>query len=484
MAEKLIRAKLITKDQAQECASELTQSELTVDDFLRVAKRRGVLTAFHVERINKDEIDDLVLGDYRLLYKAAAGSFARVFKAERMKDGAIVAIKLLRHRHATIPAEVARFHREAKLLMSLRHENIVPIYDVDHEDERHFFVMEFISGGNLRDLVKSRQKFSSVDATKIVYQIAAGLEYALARGVGHRDLKGSNVLMSDTGVVKLVDFGLAGHEDAYGLDDQRAVEYATLEKASRAPLDDARSDLFFLGAIYYQLVTGQSPFRPAKTVEERKDPTRYMGLKPVRMLNPGVSPKVAPVIEKLLRFEPEHRHQSPTELKNDLREVLTQFNEPIPGEKPKPIPKAPLEKPRPTVLCVDHRPKMQDRLREYLSRRGFRVLLISDISRVKQRLRNSPPDALLMMGESIGDEIFDAYNFVQDGAFEPPIACVAVLNEEQGKQKDQLLQTGTSRILAPPIMLRDLRRELYYSLQKVLSDSRMIMLPDVPDSNE
>ncbi|WP_310821177.1 serine/threonine-protein kinase [Stratiformator vulcanicus] len=479
LAEQLVGERLVTKTQVREIAAELNVKEADVDAFFKVAVRKGILTSFHVERIKKGELDGLVLGDYRLLFKAAAGSFARVFKAESLRDGRIFAIKLLRNRHAMVASEVARFHREAKLLMTLRHRNIVPIFDVGNEGEHHFFVMEFVGGGNLRELVTIRKRFEPVEACQIIYQIAKGLEYALERGVSHRDLKSSNVLMTETGVIKLVDFGLAGHDDQYGLDDQRVVEYTVLEKVSRAPDDDPRSDLYFLGVIFFELLVGRSPLRKAVTYEERKEPSRYTMLDPIRRVQPTLALDVAEVVDHLLRVDPAHRFQTPKEVADELARVLRNMNESVPGEAPNRPPPRPLEKPRPSVMCVDHRPAFQDKLRDYLSKRGFRVMIVSDSSRAVARLRNNPPDAILLMGDSVGDELFEAFDKIQEWSNDPKVACVAVLGESLIDRSDELCETGSCRIVKPPIVLRDIRRELYLALSKVLSDSRMIMLPKV-----
>ncbi|MEM1063524.1 MAG: protein kinase, partial [Planctomycetota bacterium] len=116
-----------------------------------------------------------MLGDYKLLYKAAAGGFARVFRAVSLEDGRSCALKLLKEGRSSEDGEVARFYREAKLLKRLRHRNIVPIYDIGQVGDSHFFTMEFVGGGNLKDLVRTRGAYAGGEATAIVYQIVAGL---------------------------------------------------------------------------------------------------------------------------------------------------------------------------------------------------------------------------------------------------------------------------------------------------------------------
>src|SRR6218665_1389137 len=132
--------------------------------------------------------------------------------------------------------------------------------------------MEFVEGGNLRDFLKIRGKLAPAEACRFALDIARGLEYALKFGIAHRDLKSTNVLMSSTGVAKLIDFGLAADESLLnraGTDLQQALEYSTLEKGSGAPPNDPRSDLFFLGTILYEMVAGQEPYPRTRDREER-----------------------------------------------------------------------------------------------------------------------------------------------------------------------------------------------------------------------
>ena len=186
----------------------------TVESMLQLLERRLLLTPLQTGRILKGETEGLVLGKYKLLYRNASGSFARVFRAASLDDNRVVALKLLRERWADDPRTVASFEREAHICQRFSHPNIVPIYDIGNEGRFHYFTMEFVEGGNLRDFMKIRRKLSVPEATRCLLHICQGLEYALKMGASHRDLKLTNVLMSSTGVAKLVDFGLAGAASA------------------------------------------------------------------------------------------------------------------------------------------------------------------------------------------------------------------------------------------------------------------------------
>ena len=258
----LIQSKLVEPAQLQECMVRLQSRGQSIDGLIRELEVRHLLTPYQAAKLRKRDLEGLLLGRFKLLYRNASGSFARVFRGCSIDDGRMIGIKVLRSRWAEDPRKVTLFKREGELGKRLKHKNIVPIYEVGSEGNQHFLTMEFVEGGNFRELLRGRGKFSPEEATRYAIDIAEGLEYALSLGVTHRDMKLTNVLLSAQGVAKLVDFGLAGQDALLrSIDEEvdRAVEYATLERNTGAPDNDPRSDLYFLGAIYYELLTGQAP---------------------------------------------------------------------------------------------------------------------------------------------------------------------------------------------------------------------------------
>jgi serine/threonine protein kinase len=269
-------------------------------------------------------------------------------------------------------------------------------------------------------------------------------------------------------VAKLVDFGLAGDEvmdsEAGGDSLQRALEYATLERGTNAPPNDPRSDLYFLGGIYYELLTGVPPYPRTHSREERKQFSRYSSIRPIRSVDPNVPKSVVEIVERLMKIHPEQRYQSAGLVRNDALAALAELE-----GRGRPAPAA-AEEPRngktpmPTVLCIEHRLKQQDVIRDYLSRRGFRVLLFNDVRRALSRVRTDPPDCVVMMGDSIGEEIVDVYDQIRELNGER-FVNIAVLAERQAALRSQLEQTSTSRVMVQPITLRELRREIHVLFQ-------------------
>ena len=164
----------------------------------------------------------------------------------------------------------------------------MPIYEVVSQGDNPFLVMDFVEGRNLREFIKIRKKFEPAEATRLMIDVAAGLSYAFERGICHRDLKMSNILVSSRGQAKLVDFGLAGGEatdDDPEAANPRTIDYAGLERATGVRKDDPRSDIYFLGCIYYHLLTGVPPIAETRDRTQRLSQTPF----PERDADPGLS---------------------------------------------------------------------------------------------------------------------------------------------------------------------------------------------------
>jgi serine/threonine protein kinase len=331
--------------------------------------------------------------------------------------------------------------------------------------------MEFVEGGNLRDFLTIRGKLSPLEATRCVLEIAQGLADALTRGLTHRDMKLTNVLMSARGVAKLVDFGLAGAEgsgpggSARGESAQRAIEYATIEKGTGVQRDDPRSDLYFLGAIYFELLTGIPPFARTKDRVERAQFSRYAGVRPLSQVDASIPRSVTKVVERLMQINPNLRYQTPNEAIGDLRTVLHELmnGTAAPGDANN---GKPAERTQPMVMCIENRPESQDVLRKYFSKHGYRPLILSDIERGLNRVRDNPPDCVVIMGEAVGEDAVRGYRKIPEIASENAPACVLVLSEKQKKLREDLTETGTMRIAQQPLSLRELHRLVHKALKR------------------
>ncbi len=430
------------------------------EEFVSQLEKQQILTGFQIERLRSGDTEGLVLGDCKLMYRVASGSFARFYRGANVITGQQLGIKVLRDRWANDPDFVSLFRREGEIGKRLIHPNIVPIYEVGSSGKQHFLLMEFVEGGNLRDFLKIRKKFTPVETLKFAIDALKGLDYALRQGITHRDLKMTNVLMSSSGVAKLIDFGLAADESmiskAQGHALQNALEYSTLEKHTGAPRNDPRSDLYFLGGILFELLTGQPPYARTRDRDERKSFHRYRDVPPIETLDPSLPRSVRSIVNKLMDIEPIQRYQTPTEVLGDVQRALISIN----NQSTR------VESGKPTVLCLESRPKHQDFFRDYLSSRGFQVVIVSDPQRALRRISENPPECLLVLGDSMGDEVVDFFTQAIRAGRDSRLAGVIVLAETQKELASRIsVPPGRARILVQPVNLRDVRHEIETAIE-------------------
>jgi len=222
LVEQLLLIGLISRDQLREARADAEDG--SPEAAIQSCLRKDWITSWQLERLRKGDAGNFFFGPYRALFHLAEGTFARVYRGERSETGEPVAIKVLRNRFATDPVAVASFHKEAEAGMKLRHDNIVRILDSGRLDDKHFMAMEYVEGMNLREFLRLRGRLRGDEALPLMIGLAHGLKYSHDRGVAHRDIKATNVLISNTGVAKLVDFGLADdHDDDEDFDEREAA---------------------------------------------------------------------------------------------------------------------------------------------------------------------------------------------------------------------------------------------------------------------
>ncbi|MEQ8848530.1 protein kinase [Botrimarina sp.] len=441
-----------------------------VDEFAQAMVRKGLVTNYQLERLQKGLRDGYIYGDYRVLYCVGSGTFARVFRAVNMNTGEIHAVKVLRSRHSNTQ-KADFFRREGELGKKLQHPNIVPIHDVVSRGGVSYIVMDFIEGRNLRDLYKVRKKFAWDEAGGILCDVLAGLHYAFGQGVTHRDLKMSNVLVASDGVGKLVDFGLAALDGVAGEDSgvDRTVEYAALEKATGVRKDDTRSDVFFAGYMLHQMVTGVASLPEGRNRAQRFTRDVFDAIKPVIELAPSVPMPLAMVLSRALEMDPAKRYQTPgdmlTELKLAMRRAKGSENA---------INERSLEdlegigddgKPR-RILVVESDKKRQDVLRELFKRNGYRVLVASDGARALSRFTTDPSaaDIVLFCGASLGADAVRAFNQLGEDRGTATVPAVLLLEESQANWADAAKVNDHRGVVSMPVKLRRLREAVLSAL--------------------
>src|SRR5579883_1178226 len=296
---------LITREQLREATADA--GDVAPDAVLRTLLRKGWLTSWQIDRLKKGDPTGFFFGDCKVLFHLAEGTFARVYRGQHPAGGP-VAIKVLRQRFAQLPEAVSRFHKEAEAGMRLDHPNIVRVIDVGQQDNRHYMIMEYVEGMNLRDFLKLRVRMTAQQALPLMVGLAHALKYSLDRGVTHRDIKGTNILISNKGVAKLVDFGLAtmeGDDSKEAGKSQRTVDYSALERTCNSPKGDPRSDIYFLGCVFYQMVTGQLPMEEAESKDLLKKMLKrsFGAIKPISDHPYAPDEELAAIIEKMMKVD-------------------------------------------------------------------------------------------------------------------------------------------------------------------------------------
>src|ERR1051326_4237732 len=274
------------------------------------------------------------LGNYKITHKLGAGGQGTVYKATDQKLGRTVVVKVLPPELTVKETNLKRFEREARLASALDHPNICTIFDMDEAQGLHFIAMQYVEGKNVRQLVNGRP-LELESALRIAIQVTDALAIAHARGIIHRDIKSGNVMVTDTGQVKILDFGLAKLIDeneaaTSGLHQTELTEvgvpygtatYAAPEQAKGDKVD-ARADIFSTGVLLYEMLTGTWPFRGKSAVDVRHA-VIHDGAKTLAEMRPGTTPsRLQEILDKTLQKDPRDRYQRIGELRDDLRKVL------------------------------------------------------------------------------------------------------------------------------------------------------------------
>jgi len=262
-------------------------------------------------------------GRYEILDKLGEGAMGVVYRARDASLGRVVALKMLSADLGTEEELHQRFQREAEAIGRLSHPNIVTVYDVGEASGQLYMAMELLEGNDLRSLIETRANIALADRVRILIQICAGLAYAHSRGVVHRDIKPANILVGSDGRVRILDFGLA-RVSARSTITRRGVilgtpDYMAPEQAMGKGVD-RRSDIFSAGAVFYEFLTLEKPFK-GKTLHAVLYQIISDDAEPVLTLNPEVPVRLASVVHRMLRKDPDQRYGVMEEVSQDLAEI-------------------------------------------------------------------------------------------------------------------------------------------------------------------
>ncbi|TWT52803.1 Serine/threonine-protein kinase PrkC [Rubripirellula amarantea] len=465
---------------------EMGAGDHTLQDVVKAMQRQGIVTTLQTDKILKGDRHGYFYGDYKVLYLIGAGTFARVYRAEKF-GGEVYAIKVLRKRFRDEIKELEQFLREGRMGLRLRHPNIVSILEVVPDVHNPFLVMEFVEGQTLRELVKVRGKLPADLALRLMYEIASGLAYAASLGIAHRDLKLSNVLVSSDGKAKLVDFGLAALTDRNNPEkmadcpNARAIDYAALERGTGVRKDDPRSDVYFAGNMLYHMIAGTPALTETRDRLARLNVSRFQEIPPLHERVPDVPGIANHLVQRAMAFNPEKRIQSAAALQAEVKKAIKILEEGKSGtgDQPYNLPMADHQDDDedPTnegegyvVMLVESKPGLQNAIRERLKSRGYRVLVISNPNRALDRFsaqEEAPADCVIFGASELGNLAVEAFNQFASDDHTSSIPTILLVDRRQSHIIGAARRGPNRKMLALPLKVRELRTALNQLLSGV-----------------
>ncbi|NLM39138.1 MAG: serine/threonine protein kinase, partial [Firmicutes bacterium] len=268
-------------------------------------------------------IGEKLVNRYEILDKVGDGGMALVYRARDTLLNRVVAIKVLRDQFASDAEFIERFRREAQAAASLSHPNVVNIYDVGQTEQSHYIVMEYVQGQNLSAIIKEKGALSEHFVVSVAMQIAKALSHAHQHGIIHRDIKPHNILITQDGQVKVTDFGIAQAMSAANLTQTGvvlgSVHYFSPEQARGVNVQTS-SDLYSLGVVMYEMLTGRQPFRGDTPIaialkQIQENPT------PLRQYVPELHRGLEQLVMRLMAKEPDQRPRSADEVVSILQSI-------------------------------------------------------------------------------------------------------------------------------------------------------------------
>ena len=276
----------------------------------------------------KTEALGIDIPGYKIMEVVGSGGMGTVYKARQISMDRIVAIKVLNERYSANTEFVERFIQEARAAGKLNHPNVIHVHDISRANGRHYFSMEFIDGSSVKELLRTRKKFEINEALDVVLQASKALEFAHENRIVHRDIKPDNIMLTKDGIVKIADLGIAktfdgAPADVSGPAGNRRVlgtpHYMAPEQALGKVIDH-RVDIYSLGATFYHMVTGSTPFKGQNAQDILKAHIQE-SLPAIQDLNAAVPDPVCFIIERMMAKMPEKRYPDMTALITDIERV-------------------------------------------------------------------------------------------------------------------------------------------------------------------
>ena len=352
----LIRSKLMTASEMlamrQRWQAEARENATQASLFLKWLVSKNYVTEYQANLLSRGHVDDFYLGDYKVLERIGRGRMAGVYKAVH-PSGQVVAIKVLPPSRAKNTQTLARFQREARLSVKLKHAHVVRAFHVGESRDVHYIVMEYLEGETLEEVLQRRKRLPPAEAVRLVHQALLGLQHIHELGMVHRDLKPANLMLlpapapgeNETTLqsnIKILDIGLAREffDENSSADATEKMEltgegvllgtpaYLAPEQARDPRNIDVRADIYSLGCTLYHLLTGQPPF-PDKNILNQMIRHATETPKPLQDFIPTVPEALSQIVNWMLAKQPAERYPTPARAAQALDVFLMVTSEPV-----------------------------------------------------------------------------------------------------------------------------------------------------------
>jgi serine/threonine protein kinase len=345
----LLRSKLLSIDAARAMFARWQQEAKDAENLSNFASwmvANKYLTEYQAQLLARGHAEGFFLNEYKILDRLGKGRMAGVYKGQHQL-GQIVAIKVLPPSKAKEANLLARFHREARLALRLKHPNIVRTFQTGDAEGLHYIVMEYLEGETLEEVLARRRKLPAGEAVRLIYQALQGLQHILTQGLVHRDLKPANMMLLGSApdstlhaTLKILDIGLG--RTLFDESDREAVEaglttegvllgtpdYMSPEQARDPRTTDIRSDIYSLGCVLYHLLTGQPPF-PDTNIISQMIRHATESPKPLRTFTPECPDGLQQILNWMMAKDAAQRYPTPERAAQALQVFLVAGNEPL-----------------------------------------------------------------------------------------------------------------------------------------------------------
>jgi serine/threonine-protein kinase len=293
-------------------------AKLTFGDLIKVGE---TLFTFQSDDSSATTLSGQRVGGYRIVERLGRGGMGTVYKAEQIDLQRMVALKVISEEHTKDEDFVELFVHEARAAAKLNHPNVVQVYDVKRHGDIYYFSMEYVSGGSVQDVLNKQRKIGVDQTVQWILDAARGLDYAHKKGIVHRDVKPDNLMISETGMVKIGDMGLArGLNEKVGPEEETSVigtpHYIAPEQVLGRPAD-FRCDIYSLGATAYRMLAGVTPFQ-APSVRDLVNKKVREDAPPAHDFNSEVPKALSEIVGRMMARDPERRYQTMAEVAADL----------------------------------------------------------------------------------------------------------------------------------------------------------------------